>query len=1684
MTSPTTPTTPPPAPGKSLNVKFLVIALAALAVLVGGYAALDHTMRLRRDRQTIAWAEQAMAAGRYEDAAAQFDRSVARHPEDAGLSLKSGDAYYALSASKPEALQKARVAWEAAARLKPNDLPAFQRLLRFDSDLAEVHPVPAVFAGMGQVAQRVVAIEPSDQEAAIARTIARLGPWFAQTDPGTASEATAHDALVAALGDSVGQGHSAAAAAADPRVIVYYALASARRAVELRRAGQEPAAQQILDRARQQIESNPGAASDRDPQVLYRAAAGLTILADAYQRLGEPADVPAPAAVPTTQPATTQPAAARPQSIWPTWDEIDYHVKWEDAQPARADAWSGRSATTRPASPAATGCLQQARAMAGRAAAALAAADPHVVDVRLLEAHLAQAAGEPSAAEQIRRTTLAARPGSLRVQLALAESVSGAHPDQTIAILDQPEKADDAGPGPVALARRELLIRASQLRARLYLDAAANAADPVARQSNVDKANAACDKLAQMLVNDATSLKLTGRLRMLQGRYADAVRLLNGALMMPGGRGDLDLLSCRGGALVALHESQVALQSLRAALVADPSRLDDRLLLAQTLLAEGRITEAAEQVQLVDRQLGADPRALALRVRFLVASDAYAGDDATTGTALHDAYAKLPEVDLKQKITKAGLGLSAGEPADAIRLLRPAHPTDTSLIPVAADLARALIATGKPDEAGAALADALRQHPNEPTLLAVQKSIDGPASPEAYEATLTDPNAKDFLKAAHACREALTAHDLPKAKEQLDTMAQRRAEDPLLFDLKFRYDLATEQWADAGVCVDRLARANFDRAEGRTYAFRLDVARGHFIAAANVARQMTLRYGRRADGWIFLGQALQGVGRGERAIDRFNKALALEPNNVDAIKALAACLVSAGREAEANKWIAEGRRLAPADADLRELELNRQLAQGDLQRLKDAREKALRDEPQRPDNAIALARVCLQIARHDALSNPAGATDALIKATRVLADAIKQWPDDQDCSFWAAHAAALAGNLPADKVAPELAGGVPQGKQILRKLCDRLAWSRRPEAEQMLAEFCLLWADPQAAQVALRDAIARGAVGPQTPRHRADVLMRQGSWRAALDAIKPYPADLLAQQQRITIALGAGDAAAAERSLQAAHAADPSEPRRMTLLGLLYADARADAPAKSWLDRAFAAGDEELAARGRGELELRQRRPDLAAAARDLAVAAEANPADPGAAVLLSEALVRRHDAAGAARVLRAALAVMPSNTRLRLTLIALEREAAVPEWGRIASLIDVGRLQAPSDFGWDVAAAQMWSARRQPERAAALMRYAVRLAETQLDAADVTMKPAVAARLRVLLPDEFWTLLAAQANDAVLAEADHAIRRYGEQDMLAAWAHYARGAVNRRVARETEASDEYNTALSIAQAAGGYPAAASVIETISTESGADEAIRRINGYLAAVDAGRVGGTHDPQFDLLRVDLDQRKGDTHSAAAEIDKLMPTLDSMPDAVQARLLRMAVAIDLQDTPAPQYDKARAACAALLQRLPDDAWALNNMAVLSLEQASTPADARRKALDYAQLAYRAAGRDGPADPLIADTYGWALAEAGRPREAIGVLKGVASQLSIPDVQYHLAEAYLAGGDPQAAWPHLADALRMTQRDARQGARVDPFLRRGIATACWRVLREDAVQTFKPWRTGTPADVNAAESRNGTVN
>jgi tetratricopeptide (TPR) repeat protein len=1625
MTSETT----TPRPGKRVSLNIALIGIVVPCVIGVAIAALDHAMRLRRDRQTIEWAEQAMKDGRYEDAAAQFARAVARHPDNADLSLKSGDAYYALSATKPESLQKARIAWEAVARIDPQNLSALHRLIRFQTDLAEVRPTTNSLHALGEIAERVAAVSPTDKDAVTARAVASLGPWFSQPAAGGAAQNRTHDKLLASLADGVRDNPGS------PREILYFALASSRRAMELKSDRGIDPARQVLDKAERQIADT----GSRDASSLYRCAQGLKVLSEANERLDRiPASDAAIAA--TSRPSTTQPATALGQSMWPTWDIVDQQVKWEGGESARGDSRRSDLPTSQPADLSAGRCLREARSLAVRAAQGLSASDELFIDLRMLQIHLAEASGDPGVAEQTCRETLAARPGNLRVQLELAELVSQAHPQEALAVLAESEKDKELAAGPIVLIRRELLIRTSMQKARLYLDAAGAGKDASARAADLEKADAACEELAAMLVNNAPSLTLTGRLRMLQGRYTEAVRLLDNAIAMAPRNVKLDLLSYRATSLLALHQSQAALDTLRLALESDPSGSNERLLLAQTLIDEGRISEASRQADLLEAKIPQDPRVLELRVRLLIAANAAEADMASVAPA----YSKLPEESVTQKLTKAELALSSGQGPDAIRLLKAAQAAEPTSVPAAVDLVRAMIANNQLDQARTLLSDAVRQHPGDSSLTAVQRSLDGSASAESSEGSIKGNSAKEFLTAVHACRAALEAHDLPRAKEQVDAAAKLRAEDPLLFDLKFAYDLAAQQWADAGLCIDHLAKANLDRMEGLSYAFRRDMARGQPFAAVCDARQMALRYGQFAPAWNDLGRALRALGRYDLAIDSFRHAADLVPDDLGTIKELAACFEQAGREQEADQWISKGRQLSPGDAELRDMELVRQLSQDNPQRLVAARKAAVAKEPQRPDNLIALARVYLRISALENLAHPREAKDALDQAVVALGGAVKQSPDDQTCSFWAAHAAALAGD-------------VAGGKQILRRLCDRPAWAGRPEAEQMLADFCLDWGDPQSAEVALREAMKRGGSGAATARQLSAALMQLGSWQAALDALREYPADPQVQQQRIAIFIAAGKGLEVEKELQIGFAANPADAHVMTLFGMLYFTGNDDARAAAWLDRGFTAGDEELAGRARGALKLRDKTADLAGALGDLAIAHEAHPSDGGAAVLLGEARLRNHDEAGARRSLETALAITPSDKDLRWSLIALERNGAAPDWARIVALIEAGRSIAPSDWDWDVAESRMWLARQQPGKAAAWLHRAVQLASAAPDVADVTLERQDARKVRTLIPEELWVLLQAQAYDAVLAEADQVISRYGQSDMLAAWGHQARAAVQRRSGRGDGGTAEYLKAISIAQATGGYEAASAVVEMISTEAGADEAVRRINDYVQAIDqaAGKQHETaslHDPRWDLLRIDLLNRNRETHAAASEIDKQMPHLAELPAAKQVQLLRMAVVTYLRDEPAPQVGKAKSACLALLARLPEDTWALNNMAAICIEY-SNPSDPQ-KALEYGQHAYLAAKESGEVDPQIVDTYGWALAVAGRGSEAIEVLKPLVPRMTTPETEYHLAEAYLSAGFPQSAGAHLQSALELIRRDQKQGRDVDPKLRTDIASAFWRSL------------------------------
>ncbi len=102
------------------------------------------------------------------------------------------------------------------------------------------------------------------------------------------------------------------------------------------------------------------------------------------------------------------------------------------------------------------------------------------------------------------------------------------------------------------------------------------------------------------------------------------------------------------------------------------------------------------------------------------------------------------------------------------------------------------------------------------------------------------------------------------------------------------------------------------------------------------------------------------------------------------------------------------------------------------------------------------------------------------------------------------------------------------------------------------------------------------------------------------------------------------------------------------------------------------------------------------------------------------------------------------------------------------------------------------------------------------------------------------------------------------------------------------------------------------------------------------------------------------------------------------------------------------------------PENVLALNNLAT-ALQKQNDPG-----AITYAQRAYKLR----PADPFVADTYGWVLAQEGKLAQAIPLLQlAVRDMPANPTMQYHLASALMRLGNKPQARQHLQAALASRQ-------------------------------------------------------
>ncbi|HRK31321.1 MAG TPA: hypothetical protein PLD59_09605, partial [Tepidisphaeraceae bacterium] len=141
--------------------------------------------------------DEAMAAGRYEDAVENFAKAIKLKDLDINVWIKLGDAQNYLASSDFNNVLKAQQIWEASLGQDPNFLLAHQRLLKHYGDLADAFGGSRRIAFLDRtqnVAKNILRIKPDDAEAKRVLQMSIIEMWLAgqsANDPMKITEAIA-----------------------------------------------------------------------------------------------------------------------------------------------------------------------------------------------------------------------------------------------------------------------------------------------------------------------------------------------------------------------------------------------------------------------------------------------------------------------------------------------------------------------------------------------------------------------------------------------------------------------------------------------------------------------------------------------------------------------------------------------------------------------------------------------------------------------------------------------------------------------------------------------------------------------------------------------------------------------------------------------------------------------------------------------------------------------------------------------------------------------------------------------------------------------------------------------------------------------------------------------------------------------------------------------------------------------------------------------------------------------------------------------------------------------------------------------------------------------------------------------------------------------------------------------------
>jgi len=313
---------------------------------------------------------------------------------------------------------------------------------------------------------------------------------------------------------------------------------------------------------------------------------------------------------------------------------------------------------------------------------------------------------------------------------------------------------------------------------------------------------------------------------------------------------------------------------------------------------------------------------------------------------------------------------------------------------------------------------------------------------------------------------------------------------------------------------------------------------------------------------------------------------------------------------------------------------------------------------------------------------------------------------------------------------------------------------------------------------------------------------------------------------------------------------------------------------------------------------------------------------------------------------------------------------------------------------------------------------------------------------------------------DAVLRESDKLLAA----GLDAWWLRDQRGLAlaRRQDADPVKALAEFDQALKMADAAGDGNAAEFILRSMAGSvarlepDGAGHNKRVTIGFDEAIQRTQARTQKDPdnRWRLLLASLYRGKGDFANSAKMVEAMLADPANKPAERRLPVLRAATDI-YQNSPTPDYAKARAAFTELLALSPNDITSLNNFAYMLAESIKPPEPALAK--KYSEQAYNLSRMSGSPNDLIFDTHAWVLIQngGGDVSSGIKILQDVVQrQPELVDAHYHLGEGYLRQAQPSKmmARVELNKALELVRKQESAGRSIDKALKNRILTALER--------------------------------